>query len=93
MACVFQNWIAEFQSDDDQKAKGKPALKPDRCPYAGATLLAKKLKVSLRTVNHWTNREGYPKVDTMRELIRLSDGVLTYQIIIDCCAPKGGGKC
>ncbi len=54
--------------------------------------LAAKLKISPRTVNHWVNCDAYPKVDTMRELVKLSKGELTYEIIIDSCQPKGDRK-
>lgn len=56
--------------------------------YGTTAELAAKLQVSVRTINHWVNREGYPKVDTMRELIKLSKGVLSYEVIIDSCQPR-----
>lgn len=58
--------------------------------FGGPDRLAVALGVSSWAVRVWLTRKGYPKVDNMREMIRLSKKQLTYEIIINGAAPLKG---
>lgn len=55
--------------------------------YGGVPKLAKRLKVTPHAVRTWIKREGYPKVETMRELVKLGKGKLTFETIIESTKP------
>lgn len=56
--------------------------------FGGPTRLAEKLNMTDRALHFWLNKKGSPRIPTMRELIKLSGGKLTYEIIIDSTYPK-----
>lgn len=55
--------------------------------YGGVDKLAKRLKVTPQAVYTWVKRQGYPKVETMRALVKISKGKLTYVSIIESTKP------
>jgi DNA-binding phage protein len=58
--------------------------------YGGPDKLAVELGVSSLTVRFWLKRRGYPQVDTMRRVVELSGGHLSYDDIIVSCHPEDG---
>lgn len=50
--------------------------------YGGAEKLAKRLKVSVRVVHRWRRGEGWPKIETCLELVKISSGALSLDVIV-----------
>lgn len=49
----------------------------------GVIALAKRLKVNKVTVFHWLKGRSYPRVDQMRRIKKISEGLIGYEEIID----------
>ncbi len=59
--------------------------------YGGTLKVAAALKVTPTAVRHWVNRKGNPNVKTLIEIIRISNGELSYSQIIESTRPKERG--
>lgn len=57
--------------------------------FGGADKLARVLKVSPRVAHRWRRAEGWPKVETMLEIVKLSKGELTLEDVIATTWPVG----
>lgn len=57
-----------------------------KCGGAGA--VARKLGVSKETVLFWLKRRGNPKTLTIAKMIKLSDGALTFNEIVNGTSKK-----
>ncbi len=55
--------------------------------YGGASKLASRLNIHHSTVLVWVRREGYPKVETMCAIVKLSKGKLTLESIVESIKP------
>lgn len=55
----------------------------------GQEKLATRLNVSPHTVHFWRFKRGWPRVDYIVEIVRLSKGVLTFDDIVKSTMPKG----
>jgi uncharacterized protein YjcR len=58
----------------------------------GRIELAKKVGVTVRTVDHWKNRYCWPRPKQMIALKKLSRGTLTYEEMIDNNGPISKGR-
>lgn len=54
----------------------------------GTAAIAERLGVTERAVRYWVSGQAMPRSDTMRKLIELSEGQLTYQSILESTDPK-----
>ena len=54
----------------------------------GEEKLAKRLGVTKTTVVRWTKRQGWPKVSLLTKIVKLSNGLLTYENIIESTSPR-----
>ncbi len=55
----------------------------------GLEQIAIKLGVKRITVWYWRSHRGYPKIDHMRAIRRLTKGAVTYEMMIDRRLVKG----
>lgn len=56
--------------------------------YGGPEKLARKLGVTVYVVNRWKRRAGWPKVENLIEIQKLSKGELTLEQIIESTRPN-----
>lgn len=49
----------------------------------GVAALAKKLKISVRSVLYWRTGDADPRVEHMRKIRELTDGAIGYDEILD----------
>lgn len=53
----------------------------------GSDRVAVALDVTSFAVRHWRDRKGYPKIETIRKIVKLSKGELTLSDVIDGTCP------
>lgn len=56
--------------------------------YGGTKRLAKKLGTTEAAVYHWLSGKGWPKVDTIRDIIKISKNELTFSDIVGPARPS-----
>lgn len=49
----------------------------------GKEALAKKLRITKFTVTGWRRGKNHPRIEVMRQIKRLTKGLVTYEMIID----------
>lgn len=54
----------------------------------GIHKVAKKLGTTRTAVWGWYHRRGWPKVDTIVKILKLSNGRLTFEKIVDSTKPQ-----
>jgi DNA-binding phage protein len=54
----------------------------------GTERVARKLGTTNAAVKRWVNKQGWPKVETILDLIEISKGELTFETIIQSTKPS-----
>ena len=60
--------------------------------FGGVGKVADKLGVTDVAVRNWVKRRGWPKVDIILKLIKLSKGELTFDNIVASSRPRSNRK-